>query len=192
MSKIDDLIQKLCPDGVEHKKLSEVANVQRGVRVVRKNLSERDGYPVYQNSLAPLGYYSKANEPAGTPFVIGAGAAADIGYSAEEYWGADDCYSIECGDRLIGRFIYYVLLSRQHRLKARVRKASIPRLARVAIEQLDIPVPPLEVQEEVVRILDSFAKLEARRQQYAHYRDRLLNFERARARESNCFLVCDK
>ena len=39
-----------------------------------------------------------------------------------------------------------------------------------------IPVPPLEVQEEIVRVLDSFAELEARKRQYAYYRDRLLTF----------------
>ena len=50
--------------------------------------------------------------------------------------------------------------------------------------RIEIPVPPLPVQEEIVRILDSFssleaeleAELEARRKQYAHYRDQLLNF----------------
>lgn len=52
--------------------------------------------------------------------------------------------------------------------------------------KIHVPVPPLPVQEEIVRILDSFssleaeleAELEARRKQYTHYRDELLKFER--------------
>lgn len=43
MSRIDEMIQQLCPDGVEYKKLDEVAHVQRGVRVVKKNLSDDEG-----------------------------------------------------------------------------------------------------------------------------------------------------
>lgn len=53
------------------------------------------------------------------------------------------------------------------------------------LEKIKVPVPPLEIQEEIVRILDRFtlleaeleAELEARRKQYAFYRDSLLNFE---------------
>ena len=41
--------------------LSDVANIQRGVRVVRAQLSETNGYPVYQNSLTAMGYYEKNN-----------------------------------------------------------------------------------------------------------------------------------
>lgn len=44
--------------------------------------------------------------------------------------------------------------------------------------KIHVPVPPLPVQEEIVRILDSFSSLEARRKQYTHYRDELLKFER--------------
>ena len=56
------------------------------------------------------------------------------------------------------------------------------------LAKIVVPVPPLPVQEEIVRILDSFssleaeleAELEARRKQYAYYRNELLTFERAR------------
>jgi type I restriction enzyme S subunit len=45
------------------------------------------------------------------------------------------------------------------------------------IRSYRIPVPPLEVQREIVRVLDTFAELEARKRQYAHYRDSLLAFD---------------
>ena len=80
----------------------------------------------------------------------------------------------------------------QPKLASQVRKASVPRLARGAIERLVIPVPPIPIQQEVVRILDSFteleAELEARRAQYAYYRDQLLSFDSVnikRERESS-------
>ena len=67
-------------------------------------------------------------------------------------------------------------------LKSRVRKASVPRLSRSAIEKIEIPIPPLEVQEEIVRILDTFsnlaAELQARRKQYEYYRNKPLTFNK--------------
>ena len=70
-------------------------------------------------------------------------------------------------------------------IKAQVRRASVPRLSRTVIENMTIPVPPLPIQREIVRILDSFtsleaeleAELEARRKQYEYYRDQLLSFK---------------
>ena len=186
MSKLHDLITKLCPGGVQYKKLDEVSEIKRGRRVVKKELSQdsNSGYPVYQNSLKPLGYHTCSNEKAGTPFVIAAGSAGEIGYSDVDYWGADDCYSIECDDNTVnGRYIYHVLLLKQGRIKSQVRRASIPRLSSTAIKHLEIPVPPIEIQHEVVRILDTFTELEAeleaeladRIEQYEYYRDHLLN-----------------
>lgn len=73
-------------------------------------------------------------------------------------------------------------MTKQNYLLSKVRKASIPRLSPSIIKDLEIPVPPLPVQEEIVRILDTFTELQAelqkRQQQYNFYRDNLLNFNR--------------
>ena len=50
MSKLDELIRELCPDGVEYKKLVDAVSIERGKRVVRSQLSISGKYPVYQNS----------------------------------------------------------------------------------------------------------------------------------------------
>lgn len=78
MSKLKELIDHLCPDGVEYTTLGKVAEIKRGVRVVKSNLETQGDIPVYQNSLTPLGYYTKSNFPADTAFVIGAGAAGEM------------------------------------------------------------------------------------------------------------------
>lgn len=185
MSKIDNLNQELCPDGVEYKHIDEIIKLKRGIRVVKKDLSSSTGYPVYQNSLSPLGYFDKYNQSENTPFIICAGAAGEVGFSKEKYWGADDCFSLICPSDINPRYLFHVLLKYQSFLKSRVRKASVPRLSKKVIEQLLIPVPPIEVQEEIVRVLDSFAQLEAqleaeleaRRRQYYYFRSDLLNLK---------------
>ncbi len=185
MSRLAELLVELCPDGVEYKRLNDTCIIKRGIRVVRNQLKFEGTIPVYQNSLTPMGYHDKSNCSAGTAFIIVAGAAGDVGYSPIPFWAADDCFYFDCPESLLGRFLYYVLSSKQMYLYSKVRKASIPRLARNHIEDLKIPVPPLPVQAEIVRILDNFteltaeltAELEARKKQYEFYRDKLLNFD---------------
>lgn len=185
MSKLKELIAELCPNGVEFEQLSKVANMRRGTRVVKKQLSTDGVYPVFQNCLTPMGYYDKYNVKANTSFIICAGAAGEIGFSNIDFWAADDCFYFACNENLINRYLYHFLLTKQNYLYSKVRKASIPRLSRSFIETIQIPVPPLPVQEEIVRILDSFtsltaelqAELQARQKQYEYYRDRLLTFD---------------
>ena len=181
MSKLDELIKKYCPNGVEYKKLGEVASVERGKRVVREQLSQNNGFPVYQNSLTIMGYHNATNYSANTPFIIGAGAAGEVGYSIVDFWAADDCFPIVGKAKVLNMYIYHVLLWKKPYLISKIRKASIPRLSRDFIVNMVIPVPPLPVQEEIVRILDSFtsltaelqAELQARKKQYEYYADKL-------------------
>ena len=188
----EDVTKKI-PDidcsNVEYKRLGNIAIIERGKRVVRNDLSQEIGYPVYQNALKPLGYYTDKNRNANSVFVIGAGAAGEIGYSYVDYWAADDCFTFVCDDKLNQRYLYFLLMSKQAFLKNNVRKSSIPRLPRIALENMEIPVPPLSVQENIVKILDRFDKLnndmseglpaeiEARKKQYEYYRDTLLSFD---------------
>ena len=188
MTKLEQLIQELCPNGVEYKKLIECISIQRGTRVVRSQLSDDGQYPVYQNSLTPLGYHIEYNCRKDTTFIIVAGAAGNIGYSKVDFWAADDCFCLVCDDNIIDRYLYHALLNQQISIYAKVRKASIPRLGRSVVESIRILVPPLEVQAEIVRILDKFTELTTelttelatelanRKKQYEYYRDSLLSY----------------
>jgi restriction endonuclease S subunit len=125
---------------------------------------------------------------ANSTFVISAGAAGEIGYSKVDFWAADDCFCFDCSENLLSRYLYYALLCKKEYIASRVRRASVPRLSRVAIEQLSIPVPPLDEQERIVDILDRFdtlttditsglpAEIAARKRQYEYYRDKLFTF----------------
>ena len=170
---------------VEWKKLGEVCSLERGVRVVRKDLQEIGHIPVFQNSLTPLGYFEKSNYPAHTAFVICAGAAGEVGFSDVPFWAADDCTCVICNSYLVSKYTYYYLLVKQHVLKSQVRKASVPRLSKTVIEKIKIPIPSLEEQKRIVGILDTFTdsienlkqQIAQRRKQYEHYRDQLLDLE---------------
>ena len=169
-------------------KVGQVVNLQRGKRLVRKQLTTSGSVPVYQNSLAPLGYYTESNRVKNTSFVICAGAAGEIGHSTVDFWAADDVYTLETSDNISDKFIYYVFLSKQDRLKSQVRKASIPRLSKDAIDKITFYLPSITEQERIVSILDNFntltnslseglpKEIELRQKQYEYWRNRLLNF----------------
>ena len=185
---LDVLIREQGLDKVEYKALSEVAEIRRGKRLVKSELNTSGNYAVYQNSMIPLGYYSKSNVSEGTTFVISAGSAGEIGYSPNRFWAADDVYYFIFTDGVCSKYVYYFLLIKQQSIKRQVRRASVPRLSKSAFEKLKIPIPSLAEQQRIVSILDKFEALTTsiseglpkeialRRKQYEYYRNQLLSF----------------
>ena len=167
--------------------VGQVVNLQRGKRLVRNQLTTSGSFPVYQNSLTPLGYFTHSNRGKEPNFVICAGAAGEIGYSDRDFWAADDVYTLETLDNIADKFMYYVLLSKQDRLKSQVRKASIPRLSKDAIDKVTFYLPSLTEQKRIVSVLDNFntltnslseglpKEIELRQKQYEYWRNQLLN-----------------
>ena len=183
----DQLLDLEGKPGVEMKTLGEVCKLERGVRVVKKDLQEQGAIPVFQNSLTPLGFYEKSNYPEHTTFVICAGAAGEVGYSEIAFFFSFDCTCIICPSSICSKYVYNYLMVKQHLLKAQVRKASVPRLSKDVIGKLQLPLPSLQEQQRIVSILDTFEasiqnleqQLAQREKQYEYYRNRLLSFEEA-------------
>ena len=159
------------------------------MRVTKKQLVSTGKYPVYQNSLAPMGYYNDYNCEANTTYVITAGAAGEVGFCASKFWAADDCLIFTDLKNVESKYIYYYLLTKREYIKSNVRKASVPRISRTVIENLVLPIPSLEEQHRIVETLNHFegltnsissglsAEIEARQKQYEYYRDKLLAFK---------------
>ena len=188
--ELNSFLRKLL-DGaeVEWKALGEVANVLRGKRLTKKELSDDNSFPVYHGGLDPMGFYHESNRSAKTVMLINVGASAGtVGFSDKEFWSSDGCFAIDYSDLLNSKFLYYLLIGHQQLLRSRVRVAGIPTLDSIVVEKLQIPIPcpedpkrSLEIQSEIVRILDTFTELTTeltnRKKQYNHYRDQLLSFE---------------
>lgn len=172
--------------------LEDTVHIQRGKRLVKSQLEESGAFAVYQNSMTPLGYYHEPNVQPDSAFIVCAGAAGEIGYSESAFWAADDVHFFEPPDTVLSKYLYHWLLTQQPKIRAQVRRASIPRLSKSVVAGLNFPIPcpedpekSLAIQAEIVRILDSFteltaeltAELNARKQQYNHYRHQLLSFD---------------
>lgn len=189
MSRIEKLIEALCPDGVEFKELGEVLDYEQPTNYIVESTN-------YDNSFS-------------TP-VLTAGQTFILGYTDEKvgiYQAAKDCPVIIFDDFTTSfhwvdfdfkvkssamkiltakkdaevdfRFIFHAMKCITYNPKDHARQwISV-------YSKFPIPLPPLPIQQEIVTILDTFtaldgslqAELEARRKQYEHYRNQLLNFE---------------
>lgn len=136
--------------------IGSFCKVERGIRLVRSQLSSKGKYPVYQNSLEPLGYYDEANCYADSLYIIAAGSAAEMGFSTIPFWAADDCYFFKNSPDFDQRYLYYVLLKKQAYLKLHSRRTSIPRLSRDVIDKLEIYLPEIDEQKAIAETIASF------------------------------------
>lgn len=197
-----DLMADFCPQGVDFTPLGELGTVQRGKRFVKADMVSSgvpcihygEIYTKYGNaasetfSYIPEGKADKLRKarPGDVIFVSAGESIDEIGKSVawkgtQEVVIHDACYMIRTN--LVPEFLAYYLNSRKFREQAasRISTSKISSISTKNVEAVKVPVPPLEVQQEIVRILDQFTQLEAelekRRLQYAYYRDKLLSFD---------------
>jgi len=190
MSKLHELIEELCPDGVEYKEIKDIATVSIG-EFVHKNKQLPNGpYPVYNGGITNTGFYDKYNRTANKIIISARGNAGYVNRVFVDFWSGNSCYTLSVDDENVDwNYVYYALKNSENRLRGMQQKAGIPAISKKQIEEFVIPVPPLPVQQEIVRILDNFtelktqlttelkAEIEARKKQYEYYRDWLLSQE---------------
>mgnify|MGYP002561966718 CR=1 FL=1 len=131
--------------------------VKRGKRVTRNQLAESprgsEIFPVYQNSVEPLGYYKESNCPPESAFIIAAGNAGSIGFLNVAFWAADDCYYFEPRTAIHQKYLYYALMNNQQEINSQTRRTSIPRLSRENVEQINILLPCIDEQKAIADVL---------------------------------------
>ncbi len=194
MSRLNELIQRLCPNGVEFKKLSMLCDLSRGKVYSKTYISENPGiYPVYSSQtendgeLGRISTYDYDGEY--LTWTTDGAYAGTIFHRKGKFSITNVCglISIKSSNILI-RFLYYWL---SVKAKDYVYKGmGNPKLMSNQIAPIKIPIPPLDVQNEIVRILDTFtshaaelqaelqAELHPCREQYEYYRNKLLTFDK--------------
>ncbi len=184
MSRIEQLIAELCPDGVEWKELGEVCEFQRGQSITQKDTIVGD-VPVIAGGQKPAYYHNTYNRCGQTIAISGSGAYAGFVSFWEIPIFLSDAFSVNPSKGMSSKYVYFFLKHNQERIFGTKKGSGVPHVHGSSIAKFQIPIPPLPIQQEIVRILDTFtdldaelkAELEARKKQYEHCRNRLLNFE---------------
>ena len=194
MKNLETLIQELCPDGVEFVKLGDVCEIKTGKGITQKDCSESDKYPVYSGGKEPMGYYKEFNRNANTVTVSRVGAYAGfVNYVTEDFYLNDKCFSVlpKKDEDINSKYLYYKLKALECSIINMQSGGGVPTINTKKVGSLEIPLPPIGVQNEIVRILDKFTSLEAeleaeldcRKRQYEYYRDKLLSFDNVGGQE---------
>lgn len=185
MSKLQELIQTFCSDGVQYKVLGELCNIldyQR--KPISKSNRKFGNYPYYgANGIQDYvddylfdGTFLLVGEDGS---VINKDNSPVINWADGKIWVNNHAHILsEKSEIMLLRFLYFALSVID--ISAIVR-GTPPKLNQANLRNIKIPVPPLAVQEEIVRILDRFtelqAELQARQEQYEYYLDRLFDLK---------------
>ena len=188
MSKLQELIQKLCPNGVEYKKLGDFCEIKTGKGITKSDAVLGGTYPIISGGQSPMGYYHTFNREANTVTISRVGAYAGfVNYIKERFYLNDKCFSvIPASERVSTLFLFYTLKNMESKIKELQSEGGVPTINTTKVSNLEIPLPPFEIQEEVALILDRFAEyaaelqaeLQARKEQYEYYRNKLLMFDK--------------
>ncbi|WP_260232588.1 restriction endonuclease subunit S, partial [Helicobacter pylori] len=181
MHKIERLLHTLAPKGVGFRKLGEVCEIIRGKRVTKKEILDKGKYPVVSGGIGFMGYLNEYNREENTITIAQYGTAGFVNWQNQKFWANDVCFSVIPKETLINRYLYYVLTNMQNYLYSISNRSAIPySISSNNIMQIIIPIPPLEIQQEIVKILDAFTELntelKARKKQYQYYQNMLLDF----------------
>ncbi|MDE5770407.1 MAG: restriction endonuclease subunit S [Ruminococcus sp.] len=212
MENIFYMIERLCPNGVKYKKLGEIATeFYRGSGIKRDELIENgtpcirygEIYTTYgihfnkcishtdENNIRSKKYIQYGD----VLFAVTGESVEDIAKSTA-YLGKEKC--LVGGDILVmkhnqnPKYLSYALSTTnagmqksKGKIKSKVVHASLE-----SIKQIKIPVPPLEVQDEIANILDEYSEkvtalqhelekeIELRKKQYEYYRDKIFDMKR--------------
>ena len=209
MNRIEKLIAELCPEGVEWKKLGEVTiwdrrfsgvgnNMQKNV-ISFKHISANDlkklettggnikllstgKFDGWTTEKLAEGYINE-----GEIISIPSGGSANIKYYNGKFVDSGNILATSFDSNILNlKYCYYFLLTKINLIESYFRGSGVKHPDMPSILNIPIPIPPLPIQEEIVKILDTFtaleeeleaaleAELEARKKQYEYYRNKLL------------------
>ena len=191
MSKLEELLKKHCPDGVEYKNFDEVVSILDNLRKpVSKDKRIKGNYPYYgANGIQDYvdnylfdGTFILMGEDGS---VINKNNSPVLNWASGKIWVNNHAHVLFNEDINILRFVFYYLQTID---VSSIVRGTPPKINQQNLRNIVVPFPPIEVQEEIVRILDEFTekttKLQdllhretvLRKKQYEYYRDKLLTF----------------
>ena len=206
MKNLDEMIKELCPEGVEFKTMEEIFEIRNGYTPSKNNPDFWEGgtipwfrmEDIRQNGrilsdsiqhITPAAIKGKGLFPANSIIIA---TTATIGEHAlviadslanQQFTNLTVRKSLSAC--LLPKFVFYYMFVIDEWCKKNVNAGNFASVDMKRFKKIEFPLPPIEVQTEIVRILDKFTSLEAeleaeldcRKRQYEYYRDKLLSFD---------------
>lgn len=190
MSKLKELIQKLCPNGVEYRKLGDLLDYEQPTKYIVESTEYDNSYNIPVLTAGQTFILGYTNEKIGIykadqekPTIIFDDFTTSFHWVDFEFKVKSSAMKMLTPKSTFNgsfRYVYYAMKCIKFEAIDHTRHWI------TKYSQFEIPLPPLEIQEEIVNILDDFtnivaelqAELQARKEQYEYYRDKLLSFQK--------------
>ena len=137
--------------------LSELVDIVKGKQVNADTLSEEGDYYVMNGGVAPSGYYSEYNVPAGSISISeGGNSCGYVQFNEKPFWSGGHCYSLRAkGDIVDYKYLYYFLKAKQSDVMALRIGSGLPNIQKKDIEKFTVSFPSMVQQLRYVKVLDA-------------------------------------
>ena len=186
--RLQQLIANLCPQGVPYKRVRDVYKRLKGTPITAskmKEISTPNGeIRVFAGGKTAINAHKSdiptANIIYRPAVLVQSRGIIDVIYYNKPFTFKNEMWAYYADDQVSTKFLFYILKNNiQTFREAASGMGSLPQISLSVTEDFLIPVPPLEIQQEIVRILDQFtqftAELTARKEQYKYYSLSLIN-----------------
>ncbi|GAA8954151.1 hypothetical protein HpEKB34_07390 [Helicobacter pylori] len=198
--RLQTLLQTLAPKGVEFRKIGELFKRNKGINItaaqMKKLHSDIGKIRIFAGGAtkADINYkdISKKDIINCESVIIKSRGNIGFEYYNQPFSHKNEIWSYSSKtNQILVKFLYYYLSNNQYYFQKLAQSSSVklPQLSVSDTDEYEVPVPPLEIQQEIVKILDQFsilttdllagipAEIEARKKQYEYYREKLLAFK---------------
>lgn len=169
MSKLTELIEELCPDGVEYRPLGELGKRNKGMVITASRMKElhheggevrifAGGYTIADVDRDDLPGEAVIDVPS---IIVKSRGNIGFEYHTRPFTHKNELWSYTLDDPDVDqKFIFYYLQSRVSYFQLKAKSGKLPQIGVRDTDQFSVPTPPLKVQQEIVRVLDAFTDLE--------------------------------
>lgn len=198
MTKLEQLIKELCPNGVKYVAIKDYFTRLKGTPITAGKMKEIDSpdgeIRIFAGGKTVINAHEKdipnANITRVPAVLVQSRGVIDFIYYEKPFTFKNEMWAYTAENKIAVKYLYYFLQNNtQHFRDSASGMGSLPQISLHVTEDFKIPVPPLEVQAEIVKILDEYStsvtalqqelekELTARKKQYEYYRDFLLDFD---------------
>lgn len=187
MSKIEKLLDKLCPNGVKYESLVNLCGTITTGKLNANAMDENGVYPFFTCDSNPFKINTYAFDEEAILISGNGSQVGHINYYKGKFNAYQRTYVLYDFKEINVKFLLHFLNGylKEYILK-NCKKGSVPYITLPMLQNFSVPVPPLEIQCEIVHILDDFTllsaelsvELKARQKQYEYYKEKMLTFSK--------------
>lgn len=191
MNKIEQMVKEMCPEGVPCVRLGDYYQRIKGTPITAskmKEIQKDNGEIAIFAGGKTLVYANESDIPSAKiwrnpAMLVQSRGVVDVQFCDMPFTFKNEMWAYTCDSKESVKYLYYYMKGIVPQLRAKASAmGSFPQISISDTEEIEIPLPPLPIQEAIVEILDKFEslqqglqdELQARKKQYEYYRNKLL------------------